>query len=362
MFEEDGKVSLSVGNELLYNKKERLKMSTLKSKLLDYAKNELNVLFVGTHGIGKTMSVMEVARELDLKFKYYSTSTLDPWADLVGVPVPDNETKTLDFYRPKDLEDAEFVLFDELNRAHPRVLNAVLEIIQFKSINGKRLPNLKMVWAAINPPGGQYQVEDLDPVLVDRFHVYVEMKANVDPKYLKTVMKEQTAEVLTHWWTNDLDDKQRTLVTPRRVEYLGRLIDSGVAWRDAMPLGHTFPVQDLSKRLDAASLGQYDDLKVSKDDILTSTAKYVKRIKEDPSFALKIKNFLVKFKEEELFEVRDLLELMPPDIVENVANKKFLKVKVKFKKKFEDSGIDANKYPRISRAFKFDKSDETFKV
>lgn len=337
-------------------------MSTLKNKFLDYARNELNVLLVGTPGIGKTMSVMEVARDLDLRFKYYSSSTLDPWIDVVGLPVPNIEEKTVDFLRTKDFENAQFILFDELNRAHSRVLNAILEIVQFKTINGTPLPNLKMIWACINPPDGRVNVEDLDPALVDRFHVYVEMKANVDPNYLKTVMNEKTAHVLCDWWTNDLDDKQRSLVTPRRVEYIGKLIDAGLGFRDAMPLGHTFPVQDLFKRLDAASLGHYEDLKITKNDILENTAKYVKRIKDDPSFALKVKGFLVKFKEKDMFKVRDLLELMPPDIVESVANKKFLTVKTKLKKEFETNGIDMKHYPKIARAFKFDQSADTFKV
>ena len=170
-------------------------------------------------------------------------------------------------------------------------------------------------------------------------------------------MKKQTAEVLCHWWSNDLDDKQRSLITPRRVEYIGRLIDSGLGFRDAMPLGHTFPVQDLSKRLSASSLGQYDDLKVSKDDILTNTAKYVKRIKEDPSFVLKIRDFVGKFKAKELFQVREILELMPPDIIESVAKMKFQKTKADLKKIFENDAIDSSKYPRLSRAFEFNKSD-----
>jgi len=336
--------------------------NTLIDKLVEYANHHYNVLFIGTHGIGKTTVTKAVAEQMGLNFKYYSTSTLDPWADLVGVPVPNHDSKTLDFYRPRDLENAEFVFFDELNRAHPRVLNAVLEIVQFKSINGKPLPNLKMVWAAINPPGGEYQVEDLDPVLVDRFHLYVEMKANLDKEYLKTCMKEQTVEILSDWWYNELDDKQREKITPRRIEYLGRMIDGGVQWMSAMPLGHTFPHQDLAKRLEAANLGRYEDIKVSKEDILENTDKYIKKIKEDPSFSLKVRNFVIKFKEDELYKVRDLLELMPPDIIENVAKKKFSKVKKDFMKQFKQGGTDLKSYPKISRAFKFDGQDAEFKV
>jgi len=142
-------------------------MSTLEDKLLTYAKNNLNVLIIGTHGIGKSLIVKSIAEKLKIKFKYFSTSTLDAFADLVGIPTPDKETNSLKFYRPKDLEDAEFIFFDELSRGHPRVLNAILEIIQFKTVNGYKLPNLKIVWAAMNPSGEDYQTEELDPALTD---------------------------------------------------------------------------------------------------------------------------------------------------------------------------------------------------
>ena len=42
-------------------------------------------------------------------------------------------------------------IFDELNRAKPKVRNAVMELIQFRSINGIKFNNLRMIWAAINP-------------------------------------------------------------------------------------------------------------------------------------------------------------------------------------------------------------------
>ena len=330
-------------------------MSTLTDKLLQYANNSLNVLLIGPIGVGKTTVAKKVADLLNLKFKYYSTPTLDPWADLVGIPVPDisdREKKLLDFFRPKGLQDAEFILFDELNRAHPRTLNAVLEIIQFKSINGERLPNLKMIWAAINPPGGQYQVEDLDPALVDRFHVYVEMKAVIDKEYMKTVMKNDTIEALSAWWYNDCDEKQREYLSPRRIEYIGKLVDAGIPWKDSLPLAHTFPAHDLSLRLQSSGDGQGSQLlTTSKSDILNNLQKYIDKVKEDPSFVFKFKNFLLKFKEEEFFIIKDLLEMMPPDILNEIARKKFRPLREKLRLIFDKNKISLSEYPNLSNTF-----------
>ena len=45
-------------------------MNTLQEKLFKYAENNLNVLLVGVHGIGKSMIVKDLAEKLKLKFKY----------------------------------------------------------------------------------------------------------------------------------------------------------------------------------------------------------------------------------------------------------------------------------------------------
>jgi hypothetical protein len=90
----------------------------------------------------------------------------------------------LQMVRPRDVDDAELIFFDEFNRADPKVHNAVLEIVQFQTINGEKLPHARMVWAAMNPPGKEYDVEDLDPALVDRFDVYEEVKATPSVTYL----------------------------------------------------------------------------------------------------------------------------------------------------------------------------------
>jgi len=224
----------------------------------------LNLLLIGPHGIGKTQRVLELARLLKLMLKYYSASTLDPWADLVGIPVPErvegpehsSSQWVLRFVRPADLLEAEIVFFDELNRSHPKVQNAVLEMIQFKTINGVPLPKLKMVWAAINPPGDVYNVTELDPTLQDRFHVHLVVPAQPSVVYYrdKAGIPQNVAQALVNWWYWDLNDDLRRLVSPRRLEYMGKNYVAGIELRFSLPPSVKVPLQSLLKRLDGQLL------------------------------------------------------------------------------------------------------------
>lgn len=221
-----------------------------------------NLLLVGDHGVGKTAMVLEEANRQGLVLKYYSSSTLDPWADLVGIPVPvqaggnQGEMRRLEFVRPADVDRAEILFFDELNRAHPKVLNTVLEAIQFRTINGLSLPNLKMVWAAINPPGGVYQVNELDPVLLDRFHVHLEVPAEpcVDYYTDRARISPPIAKALVLWWHRDLDDNLRKMISPRRLEYIGRNYQDGIEPRYSLPPTVRAPLQHLLRRIDGQNL------------------------------------------------------------------------------------------------------------
>ncbi len=223
----------------------------------------LNVLLVGDHGVGKTAMVVDEAKRQGLTLKYYSSPTLDPWADLVGIPVPAPDERSpgdakrhLTFLRPADVERAEILFFDELNRAHPKVLNAVLEAIQFRTINGVALPKLKMVWAAINPPGGVYQVAELDPVLVDRFHVHLEVPADPSVDYYihQAGIPPHIAKALVMWWHRDLDDNLRTMISPRRLEYMGKNYQDGIELRYSLPSTIRAPLQHLLRRIDGQNL------------------------------------------------------------------------------------------------------------
>jgi hypothetical protein len=260
-----------------------------------YLDNGFNVLLIGLHGTGKTQSILDLTHARGMTMKYYSCSTLDPYTDLVGVPVPKQLCVECDTYfdqntvkcplghetvsalkmvRPREVDEAEFIFFDEFNRADPKTLNAIFEIIQFKSINGEPLRNLKCCWAAMNPPEDQYQVEEVDPALLDRFDVYLAIDPHPSVEYMSKFMDKQVASALFMWWTeHGRAVRQRQIKVASgsnkqsagnsRIDYVSprRLLKIGQVWeatknsksvKAALPIGGTFDTGKLIELLKAA--------------------------------------------------------------------------------------------------------------
>lgn len=204
----------------------------LDTILAHAVQNKLNVLLVGKHGVGKTALVKQCFEEAGLKWKYYSASTMDPWVDFIGVPKEktDNDGNVyLDLVRPKELvcDEVEAMFFDELNRSPKKIRNAIMELIQFKTINGKRFNNLKIIWAAINPDdeANTYDVEKLDPAQMDRFQIKIDVPYDVDERFFKRVYGDRGVRACK-WWRS-LDVAAREAVSPRRLDYAVQVLDSG---------------------------------------------------------------------------------------------------------------------------------------
>jgi len=263
---------------------QNITIDKLKEVLEKAALHNLNVALVGGHGVGKTEILKTLFAKVALRLKYYSAATLDPWADVVGIPVPCQESKTLEFFRPTDLADAEVVFFDEFNRAHPKVMNAVMEMIQFKSINGVPLPNLKMVWVAFNPPDSGYHVSNLDPALLDRFHLCLQVVAQPDSEYLSkkdqswhgvSTVDAETNNTVVRWW-EELGSEIQSQCSPRRLEYFGLLNEIGIDIKHAQPYGTNLPLAQLNQMLKKKS-----DL-ISKEDLTNpETAKKILKALKD---------------------------------------------------------------------------------
>lgn len=212
-------------------------------KLEFWATHNYNVLFEGHHGTGKTASVKEIFNrvfgEQGVDWLYFSAATMDAWVDFVGVPreVQDEDgMRYLDLIRPRALakNTVKAIFFDEFNRAPAKTRNAVMELLQFKSINGKRFDNLKVIWAAINPDGDDvYDVERLDPAQQDRFEVKVKVPYDVNRSYFFEKYGK-SGEAICDWWRN-LDEDVRHTISPRRLEACLKMFLDGGDITDVLP-------------------------------------------------------------------------------------------------------------------------------
>jgi ATPase family associated with various cellular activities (AAA) len=202
-----------------------LSMDEIRNKLEFYFKTGKNVILEGKHGTGKTSLVQEVFSKNAKKWLYFSGSTLDPWVDFIGVPkeVEKNGENVLTFVLPERMTDesVEAIFIDEYNRSHKKVRNGIMELIQFKAINGRKFPNLKVVWAAVNPSDDEdesYDVETLDPAQLDRFQVQIKVPFSPDFDYFQSKYNTKTAQAAIEWWKN-LPKEAQNLVSPRRLDY-----------------------------------------------------------------------------------------------------------------------------------------------
>lgn len=288
--------------------------------------NDLPILIESGHGAGKTAIILEIVKELDLTIKYFSASTLDPFADLVGIPYPLNEEnrRTLEYLRHASIMDAEVLFFDEFNRAHEKVTNALMEIIQFGSINGEKLKNLKTVVAAINPSDGEYHTNEMDPAVVDRFYAYVEVDGKPSKEWFKENYQEYGTAVID-WWTLDLSKAEKARISPRKLEHIVQLSKLGIN-----PTG-------MYKQLDGISFGLYmkrlDDAKNPMPDI----EDFIKEPEYYQELMLMSIDTVSRFAQlvnvmtvEELYKCKEYFLIMPPESVPAIliANeKKFMKLK-----------------------------------
>lgn len=195
-----------------------------KADLHKFIQNGQNAIISGPHGIGKTAIIKEVCEEAGLRWKYFSCANLDPFVDIIGVPragkLEESGNQYLEMIMPKDFaEDTiDFIFLDEFNRASEKVINAMMELIQFRQMSGKKFTNLKAIFAAVNPfdEDETYAVNRLDPAVLDRFQIHINIRQDyIDTTYFNE--KYPTlAKPFISWFK---DNENYRFVSPRRLEY-----------------------------------------------------------------------------------------------------------------------------------------------
>jgi len=295
-----------VENNWVYNQ-EQLKLAL---------QSGLNVVMEGVAGTGKT-SCGKIACDVEcMKMVYYSASTLDPFVDIVGLPKPVDKSdgsKDLEFYRTNTMQEANVLFFDEANRAQSKTTNAMLEIMQFGTVNGEELPELHSVIIAINPNDDEYDVVELDPAFKGRFHMHLYFEPVPDHEWFKLTFGGLGMH-LYDWWSACLDDKQKENVSPRRLEYIGKVIRAGCDINTSVARDILLPFDELLSRINNQAK-QY-----SVEDFINNKAEMRDNIKIEFDVAYRFAFLLPTMKPAQIIKVYELILELPPELLAQLSN------------------------------------------
>lgn len=187
--------------------KEVVKFSLLHSN----AKIKLPVMLWGSHGVGKTEIVKQIAKEMGYNLVVLHLATQDI-VDLVGIPtkteVTDNDGNILDVVqqwacpdwlnkankRFEETGEPNLFFLDEFNRGPRLVLAAMLPFLIEGVLHQHSIGPKDAVIAAANPPTEDYEVNDLiDKALLNRMaHVIFRPTTEEYINYLKSTGMDKT--------------------------------------------------------------------------------------------------------------------------------------------------------------------------
>ena len=133
-----------------------------------------NILIFGPSGIGKTEMALQAAKNIGYEAIYVNLSTLES-PDLVGIPKEVNGVTThapVEFLPLRNSNKKPVVLIvDELDKAADELQNPMLELFQFRSINGKPL-NIQAIIATGNRPDENANTRIISWALANRCSIF----------------------------------------------------------------------------------------------------------------------------------------------------------------------------------------------
>lgn len=156
---------------------QEIDQETLKTMLRFGIKNGGNIMTFGPAGIGKTEMAMQACAEEQYEYVYLNLSVLEA-PDLNGLPMIDERgDHPVSRYAPpaqfplSGTGKKKVLLVDEADKAKPELQNPMLELFQFRSINGAKL-DIHAVIATGNLPDENSFSQPMSHALMNRCSVY----------------------------------------------------------------------------------------------------------------------------------------------------------------------------------------------
>jgi hypothetical protein len=155
-----------------------MKIETFKQVVKSMVKNKVKtpIVAVGSQGIGKTESVKQVARELDIPYSVLRLGSMQDTGDMLGMMqvVKYNDGTEMSVYAPPSWfktihEKGSGILFiDEINRCKPQLQDAVMQLLDQGRFNDFVLPENAIIVGAMNPNTDEFDVNEFDAAFIDR--------------------------------------------------------------------------------------------------------------------------------------------------------------------------------------------------
>ena len=143
-----------------------------------FIKSEKNFLLFGRPGVGKTEIILQAIKECNYKVNYINLSVMER-CDLGGYPNINSTASAITFKYPhfmplleKDGKPDTVWLFDELDKCSPETTAPLLEILQFRKINGIPLNIVACMLTSNLVTDGSYSSQ-ISSALMDRTTKYV---------------------------------------------------------------------------------------------------------------------------------------------------------------------------------------------
>ncbi len=135
-----------------------------------------NPLMVGPPGIGKTEIILQSAKAAGLETRVLNLASFDP-PDFKGFPITQliNGRQRLSFAAPDFWPDGGegMIILEEMNRAPTSIMQCLLSLGDIRrGFDDYKLPEGWIIVGSVNPENSEYDVNNMDPALKDRFEIF----------------------------------------------------------------------------------------------------------------------------------------------------------------------------------------------
>ena len=173
-----------------------------------FIRSDQNIFIFGQKGVGKTHIAIQSIQECNYKINYINLSVIER-TDLSGYPDMMSTGDVVSFkspyYLPNLLENQNpdsVILFDEVDKAPPEVTAPLLEILQFRTINGKKINTMGCILTG-NLLTEKVYSNQISTALLDRGSKYI-LSFNFD-KWMDWAKSNNIHDLILGFLKNNTD-------------------------------------------------------------------------------------------------------------------------------------------------------------